>query len=127
VVDDRSRVTPPSSVVVVVVELVLEGGFTSTVAGAGVTSTVDGAGVSVVVCLYSKHPIDMKNDANAKLPIKSRVLLIIVFLTLLIGEAYELNQSRFNKRIDRATHRSRGIKSKFVLCALNNARAMLFE
>jgi len=68
-------VTPvPSSVVVVVVELLLldAGGFTSTVAGAG---------VSVVVCLYSKHPIDRKNDSNAKLPINSRVLLIIVFLS----------------------------------------------
>jgi hypothetical protein len=97
VVVDRSRVTPvPLSVVVVVVdELVVAGGATSTVAGAGVTSTVAGAGVSVVSCLYSKHPIDRKNDANAKLPIKSRVLLITVFLSLLIGQAYELNQSRF--------------------------------
>jgi hypothetical protein len=82
VVVERSRVTPGPSSVVVVVELllVLTGGFTSTVAGAGATSTVAGAGVSVVVCLYSKHPIDRKNDITAKLPIKSRVLLIIIFL-----------------------------------------------
>jgi hypothetical protein len=80
-------VTPvPSSVVVVVVELLVVAGED------GYTSTVDGGVVSVVVCLYSKHPVDRKNDINAKLPIKIRVLLIVVFLTLLIGQAYELNR-----------------------------------
>ena len=96
---ERSCVTSgPSVAVVVVVLLVDAGGFTSKVAGAG---------ASVVVCLYSTHPVARKNDINAKLSIKSRVLLIIVFPALLIGGAYELEHSIPCKRIDRAIHKRR--------------------